>query len=111
MTASEFRKIALSLPEATESAHMNHPDFRVRGKIFATLGYPDKNSGMVILPSRSQEEFVFAEPKVYLPAKGAWGRKGATIVHLKSAKAASVKKAMRAAWGKIAPKDLAPKRD
>jgi hypothetical protein len=111
MTANEFRKIALSLPEATESAHMDHPDFRVRGKVFATLGYPDRNWGMVSLPLRSQEEFVFAEPKVYSPAKGAWGRKGATIVHLKSAKAASVKKAMRAAWGKIAPKDLAAKRD
>jgi len=49
MTANDFRKLALSLPEAVESAHMHHPDFRVRGKIFATLGYPDKDSGVVKL--------------------------------------------------------------
>ena len=47
MTANDFRKLALSFPEAIESAHMHHPDFRVRGKIFATLGYPDKDSGVV----------------------------------------------------------------
>jgi YjbR protein len=43
VTADDFRKLALSLPEAVESAHMHHPDFRVRGKIFATIGYPDRN--------------------------------------------------------------------
>ena len=76
MTAQEFRKIALSLPEAVEAQHMNHPDFRVRGKIFATLQYPTKDFGMVRLPPRAQEEFVFGEPKVFSPVKGAWGKAG-----------------------------------
>ena len=111
MTANEFRKIALGLPEAEERAHMSHPDFRVRGKIFATLGYPDKAWGMVKLPKRMQEEFVFAEPKTYSPVKGTWGLRGATRVRLKSAKASSLRKAMLAAWRNIAPKNLAAKRD
>ena len=111
MTANEFRKIALSFPEAVESTHMNHPDFRVRGKIFATLSYPDKRYGMVKLPPRAQEEFVFAEPKAYVPVKGAWGRQGCTSVLLKSAKKTSLKKALTAAWRKAAPKDLASKLD
>ena len=51
MTANEFRRLALDLPEAVEAEHMNHPDFRVRGKIFATLAYPDKSFGMVKLLS------------------------------------------------------------
>lgn len=111
MTATEFRKIALSFPEAEEREHMNHPDFRVRGKIFATLAYPDKSWGMVRLPRRTQEDFVFAEPKAYSPVKGTWGLRGATRVHLKSAKVPSLRKAMRAAWLNVAPKDLATQLD
>jgi hypothetical protein len=107
MTTEEFRKIALSLPEAVESEHMNHPDFRVRGKIFATLAYPNTAWAMVRLPPRSQEEVIFAEPKVFSPVKGAWGRQGATRVDLKSAKKTSLRKAMIAAWRNVAPKDLA----
>ncbi len=86
MTASDFRRIALSFPEATESAHMDHPDFRVGGKIFATLDYPGKGWGMVKLPPKQQVFFIEAEPKVFAPAKGAWGLRGATIVHLRAAK-------------------------
>ena len=78
MTASDFRRIALSFPEATESAHMDHPDFRVGGKIFATLDYPGKGWGMVKLPPKQQVFFIEAEPKVFAPAKGAWGLRGAT---------------------------------
>lgn len=106
MTAQEFRKIALSLPEAVESKHMNHPDFRVHGKIFATLAYPAKEFGMVRLPARAQEDFVFGEPKVFSPVKGAWGKQGATHVHLKVARKTSLRKAMIAAWQNVAPKDL-----
>ena len=54
MTSRDFRRIALSFPETSESAHMNHPDFRVRGKVFATLGYPDKQFGMVKLTPSSR---------------------------------------------------------
>ena len=55
MTPDAFRTLALSLPEATESAHQNHPDFRVRGKVFATLGYPDDKWGMVKLTPAAQQ--------------------------------------------------------
>jgi hypothetical protein len=109
MTPAEFRRIALSLPEAAEKSHMDHPDFRVVGKVFATLGYFDKNWGMVKLMPDQQEEFVKAEPKVFVPAKGKWGERGATCVHLKSAKTATVRKAMREAWLNAAPKSLAKK--
>src|SRR5579862_2417648 len=98
MTATEFRKIALSLPEAEARAHMNHPDFRVAGKIFATLGYPDKGWGMVKLFPDQQAGFMKAEPNAFLPAKGAWGRKGSTCVLLKYAKKTSLRQAMLAAW-------------
>jgi hypothetical protein len=109
MTASEFRKMALSLPGAEEKEHMGHPDFRVGGKVFATLGYPTKERAMVKLTPEEQHEFNLAEPEVFLPAKGAWGRKGATIVRLKLAKKARVKKALEAAWRNTVPRALANK--
>jgi hypothetical protein len=109
MTANDFRLVAMSFPEAVESSHMDHPDFRVGGKVFATLGYFDKDWGMVKLMPDQQEEFVKAEPKVFVPAKGYWGRRGATCVHLGTAKKTSVREAMRKAWLNAAPKSLAKK--
>src|SRR5260370_1109953 len=77
VTAEQFRRLALSFPEAFEGSHQRHPDFRVRGgKIFATLAYPDGKWGMVKLTSEQQEEFVGAEPEVFEPVKGGWGRGG-----------------------------------
>ena len=70
MTAQEFRRLALALPEAVERSHMDHPDFRVRGKIFATLGYPSADSAMVTLRPDQQADFVEAEPEVFVPATG-----------------------------------------
>lgn len=99
MSPDEFRAIALSLPDAVESSHMSHPDFRVGGKIFATLGYPSREWGMVVLSSDDQARVCQAEPGVFVPAKGAWGRAGSTLVRLESARARSVQAAMRAAWG------------
>lgn len=58
MTPNDFRQLALSLPEVIESAHMRHPDFRVGGRIFATLGYPDEDSAVVKLTREVQKEFV-----------------------------------------------------
>jgi hypothetical protein len=107
VTANDFRRIALSFPETTESAHMDHPDFRVGGRIFATLGYPDKGWGMVKLPPKQQVFFIEAEPDVFAPAKGAWGRRGATTVRLRAAKKASLRRALAAAWRNIAAKRLA----
>jgi hypothetical protein len=109
MTAAEFRRIALSLPEAVENVHQDHPDFRVGGKIFATLGYPDKRWGMVKLFPDQQQEFMKSKPKIFVPANGAWGRQGATLVHLKGAAKAELRKAMVAAWFRTVPKKLAAK--
>lgn len=104
MTANEFRKIALSLPDAEECSHMDHPDFRVGGKIFATLGYPDKTRGMVKLSPEDQHYLSKDYPEVFVPVNGAWGRRGATSVHLKAVKKEMMAKAMQAAWRNIAPK-------
>jgi hypothetical protein len=109
MTAADFRKLALALPEAEEREHMDHPDFRVGGKIFATLGYPDKSCGMVKLSPEEQHYFSQAEPDVFIPVKGAWGRRGATTVRLKTARKESLSKAIQAAWRNIAPKRLLQK--
>jgi len=107
MTPDGFRRLALSMPEAREVGHMGHPDFRVRGKVFATLGYPDENWGMVKLTPEQQEAFVSAEPAVFCPVKGGWGRRGATNVHLRPAKTRSVRVALAAAWRNVAPRRLA----
>jgi hypothetical protein len=106
MTSDGFRRLALSLPEAIESAHMGHPDFRVGGKIFATLGSPDAGHGMVKLKPEQQELFMRVEPAVFMPAKGGWGRAGSTLVVLKRAKVATLRDAMIAAWRNTAPKRL-----
>jgi hypothetical protein len=106
MTAKDFRQIALSLPETEERAHMAHPDFRVAGKIFATLGYPDKSCGMVKLSPEDQHYFTKDHPETFVPVKGAWGRGGATSVHLMAAKKAILTKAMQAAWRNTAPKGV-----
>jgi hypothetical protein len=106
MTAAEFRRLAMSFPEATESAHMDHPDFRVRGKIFATLGYPEMGVAMVKLFPDQQKDFVRAEPKVFAPVNGLWGRRGATYVRLQGAKKHSVRRALAAAWWNTAPRKL-----
>jgi len=103
MTAAEFRRLALSLPEVEEREHMNHPDFRVGGKVFATLGYPDESWAMVKLFPDQQQEFVAADPKTFAPVKGGWGKQGATNVLLKTANQERVKEALRAAWERAAP--------
>jgi hypothetical protein len=106
MTADDFRELALALPEATEKGHMNHPDFRVKGKIFATLG-PGESWGMVKLTPDQQKAFVRAEPDVFEPFKGAWGIRGCTKVCLEEATASVVRTALVAAWRNTAPKLLA----
>ena len=106
MTADDFRKLALSFPEAIESAHMRHPDFRVGGKIFATLGYPNENSAVVKLRADEQKEYVRNDPEVFRPVKGAWGRHGHTNIYLPTANIDIVRKALTAAWRNTAPKRL-----
>jgi hypothetical protein len=106
MTPDDFREIALGLPEAAEKAHMGHPDFRVRGKIFATLGYPSKSCGVVNLTPQQQKAYATAEPDVFVPVKGTWGARGATQVNLRAARRTSVRKALQAAWANTAPRTL-----
>ena len=106
MTANGFRDIALSFPEAAERAHMDHPDFRVRGKIFATLGYPDAWCGMVKLTPEQQHDFMKSSPDFFAPVKGAWGLRGCTSVKLRPAKKAQLQSALAAAWRNAAPKSL-----
>ena len=106
MTPNAFRKIALSLPETEERKHMNHPDFRVAGKIFATLGYPDKTRGMVKLSPEDQHNFSKDHPEAFIPVKGTWGRRGATSVLLKAAPNNVLQKAIESAWRFNVPKRL-----
>ena len=110
MTADGFRTLALRLPEAAERAHMGHPDFRVRDKIFATLG-PDATWGMVKLTPEQQATFMQAEPETFQPCTGAWGRSGATQVRLAAAREPCVWRALRTAWRNTAPPRLAQQFD
>jgi hypothetical protein len=105
MTANEFRALALSFPETIEDEHMDHPDFRVRNKIFATLG-PGEAWGMVKLTPEQQRSMVRAEPDVFEPISGAWGRRGCTKVRLEAARKGVVRDALTAAWRNTAPKRL-----
>lgn len=110
MTANEFRKVALRFPESVEQSHMGHPDFRVRGKIFATLG-ADEDWGMVKLTPQQQTPLVAEQPAVFQPASGAWGRRGCTIIQLKGANKLIVRQALLSAWRNTAPKQLVQEHD
>ena len=106
MTAAEFRRIALSLPSVEEKAHMGHPDFRVGGKIFATLGYPDTRFGTLMLSPQDQDFLIRDHPKAFVPAPGAWGRAGSTSVLLRLAPRNAIAVALEAAWRRRAPRRL-----
>jgi hypothetical protein len=101
MTANEFRDLALDILGAVEQSHMNHPDFRLHGKIFASLGAPSDEWGMVKLTPEQQAKFLARAPKMFQPASGAWGRQGCTRVHLESASVAVVRLALAAAAGNV----------
>ncbi len=106
MTPNDFRKLALSLPEAIESAHMRHPDFRVGGRIFATLGYPDERFAMIKLTRGVQRTFIRNNTGIFKPVKGAWGRRGGTTIDLSVARVETVRAALATAWNNAAPKRL-----
>ena len=97
MTPDEFRRIALRMNGAAEGAHMNHPDFRANGKIFATI-YPDGQRGMVKLTPEQQQNFMSADEMAFEPASGAWGRQGCTTVRLDSVNEDQLGEAMTLAW-------------
>jgi hypothetical protein len=91
--------MALGLDGAAEGSHMGHADFRVKGRVFATLGYPDEGHGMVKLAPEEQEARMSGAPGVFRPAPGAWGRQGSTLVRLDGAAGNEVRGAMASAWG------------
>jgi hypothetical protein len=97
-TPEDFRRIALSFAGAEEGGHMGYPDFRVKGKVFATLGYPDAASGMVQLMPEQQEDFIALAPDAFRPANGAWGRQGSTLVRLEAIDTELLETALAAAW-------------
>lgn len=98
MTEAAFRTIALSTRGAAEGSHMGHADFRIGGRIFASL-WPD--GAAIVNPTPEQQAgFVARCPAVFAPVKGAWGERGATRVHPPAARAAMVRRALAAAWRK-----------
>jgi len=102
-SAADFRRLALAFPGAEEGSHMGHTDFRVGGKIFATLGAPDAAWGMASLMPEQQEDFMALAPDAFKPAAGAWGRGGSTLVRLEAVTEELLEMALAAAWRKRAP--------
>ena len=98
MTANDFRRLALSLEGAEESSHMGAPDFRVGGRIFATLASERQGYGNLMLTPEAQAELVGEMPEVFLPVKGGWGRSGATHIRLAEATEDLIAGALRMAW-------------
>jgi len=98
MTIADFRRIALSLPGAEAGSHMGSADFRVGGRIFATLASASKGYGNLMLTPETQAEFVREVPDIFLPVAGGWGRNGATHMRLDKANEDLLEGALRAAW-------------
>ena len=98
MTADDFRRIALSLEGAEEGAHMGSADFRVGGRIFATLASADQGYGNLMLTPEQQSMFVEESPEVFLAIKGGWGRMGMTHIRLSAASEDVLAGALRTAW-------------
>jgi hypothetical protein len=105
MNEEQFRNLALALPEAEERSHMSHPDFRVRGKIFATL-WPGRGRGVVKLNPEQQQMFMDVAKEAFTPAQGAWGRAGSTVITFEEAHDNMVEHALRLAWRNTAPRAL-----
>lgn len=97
MTPSRFRALACSLPDVVEGSHHDHPDFRAGGRVFASL-HPDGQRAMVKLPLDEQRRLVGEHGAVFVPANGAWGRAGCTMVTLAAAPVDVVRDALASAW-------------
>ena len=106
MTAANFRRIALSMPEAVEGSHFGQADFRVGGKIFATLALESEGYGVLLLSPEQQAGMVEDGPRVFSPVPGGWGRKGSTRVRLSKVAPDILEGALRTAWRRKAPKRL-----
>ena len=109
MTEDEFRRIVLGMTGVIESAHMGHPDFRVNGRIFATL-HADREWGMVKLTPEQQGPYVRDFPGVFVPESGAWGRQGCTAVRLAAIDEETLGEALTLAWRNASDRPPAPSR-
>jgi len=98
MNAKDFRRIALSFDGAEEGSHMGHADFRVEGRIFATLASQDQGYGNLMLTLDQQKVFVEELPEVFLPIAGGWGRMGMTHIRLAQATEDVLRGALQVAW-------------
>jgi hypothetical protein len=98
MTPSDFRRIALSLEGAEEGSHMGSPDFRVGGRIFATLASQAQGYGNLMITPEQQAMFVAEQPDVFIPIAGGWGRMGMTHVLLSAASEDLLFGALTTAW-------------
>jgi len=108
MTAADFRRIALSLEGAEEGSHMGSPDFRVGGRIFATLASQKQGYGNLVLTPEQQAEFVEEQPDVFVPIAGGWGRMGMTHIRLAVTNEDVLAGALRTAWRLRAEKNARP---
>jgi hypothetical protein len=98
MNAKDFRRVALSLEGAEESSHMGQPDFRVGGRIFATLASEKQGYGNLMLTLEQQRAFVEELPEMFLPVHGGWGRMGVTHIRLAAANEDVLTGALHTAW-------------
>ncbi|MBV9507767.1 MAG: MmcQ/YjbR family DNA-binding protein [Acidobacteriia bacterium] len=98
MTSADFRRIALSLPEATEGSHFGNADFRVGGRIFATLSLEKQGYGVLLLSPEQQAGMAGEEPEIFSPVPGGWGRNGSTRVCLAKVAPDILEAALRTAW-------------
>jgi hypothetical protein len=98
MNGADFRRIALSLEGAEESSHMGSPDFRVGGRIFATLASQKQGYGNLMLTPEQQADFVAEQPEIFVPIAGGWGKMGMTHIRLAAANEDVLTGALRTAW-------------
>jgi len=98
MTPADFRRLALSLPDTAEASHFNVPDFRVGGKIFATLGYEKDGQGVLLLTPEQQAGMIQDAPDIFSPVPGGWGRRGSTLVRLSKVTEDILEAALHIAW-------------
>jgi len=111
MTADDFRRIALSLKGAEESSHMGAPDFRVGGRIFATLASQSQGYGNLALTLEQQASFIEEMPEVFLPIPGGWGRMGMTHIRLAAADEDILTGALQTAWNLRVQKNIQPRKN
>ena len=104
-----FRRLALQLPGAIESSHMNHPDFRLNNRIFATLSGQEKGCGVLKLTIEQQAAFITDQPHIFSPVQGGWGRMGMTYIHLEEADESVMAGALKTAYQNLHAKQAQKK--